>query len=253
MKCPICGGKTRDQSHPSNFDTYHRCQDCGFIFLDPTDRISPQEEKARYDMHKNSIRDEDYVAFLRRFLDEAVFPFLKTEYKEAESFQKSENTQKSQCPQRSKNFGRKENLEDEQKREKPKILDYGSGPQPVLAQILKRDYKLKANIYDLYYAPDKKALAEEYDLVICTEVVEHISEPFPVWEELSSLLKPGGLLAIMTLLVPDDLSNFWGWHYIRDYTHVSFYTMDSLQHITKNTGLSLIYTDAYRYFTFQKK
>lgn len=34
-------------------------------------------------------------------------------------------------------------------------LDFGSGPSPVLAMIMERDYGFDMDIYDLFYSPEK--------------------------------------------------------------------------------------------------
>jgi SAM-dependent methyltransferase len=39
---------------------------------------------------------------------------------------------------------------------------------------------------------------EKFDLIICTEVLEHVNNPFSVVNELRRILKPGGIIAIST-------------------------------------------------------
>jgi SAM-dependent methyltransferase len=45
---------------------YLRCEACGLVFVPPRFFLSVEEEKKRYDLHRNSPRDEGYRAFLER-------------------------------------------------------------------------------------------------------------------------------------------------------------------------------------------
>lgn len=42
------------------------------VHLDPALRLSPADERARYDLHQNNPDDPDYVAFLRRLADPMI-------------------------------------------------------------------------------------------------------------------------------------------------------------------------------------
>jgi hypothetical protein len=62
-----------------------------------------------------------------------------------------------------------------------------------------------------------------YDFVTATEVVEHFCNTAEEMTQLWQCLKPGGWLGIMTKRVTAP-SAFGQWHYIRDPTHVSFFS-----------------------------
>ena len=49
-----------------------------------------------------------------------------------------------------------------------KGLDYGCGPGPALAAML-QEAGHHLSLYDPYFYPDKKVLAESYDFITCTE------------------------------------------------------------------------------------
>jgi SAM-dependent methyltransferase len=100
-------------------------------------------------------------------------------------------------------------------------LDYGCGPGPGLARILQEAGHSMA-LYDPFFQTDKVALTRTYDFITCSEVVEHFHNPATEFSRLSSLLKPGGRLAVMTSFQTDD-AHFANWHYRRDPTHVVFY------------------------------
>lgn len=212
--CKICGYVTYTIEHPTIGTIYHVCRACGFISKDETFYLSPAEEFDVYENHENSIHDERYVAFFEEFIHEAILPF--------------EN--KGRC-----------------------ALDFGSGPSPVLAQLMERDYGYNYTIYDKFYAPDTNYKNSTYDLITSTEVMEHIANPIPVFKELRSLLRDDGILAVMTLFSPEIDDQIFGWHYLRDKTHISIFTPKSMEVIANKVGLKIIYCDDYRYTTFIKK
>lgn len=116
-------------------------------------------------------------------------------------------------------------------------LDYGSGPGPALSVML--DHAgFPTAIYDPYFAPDEEALAQTYDFVTCTETVEHFFDPAREFERLDALLRPGGVLAVMTML-RDDALPFGEWWYVRDMTHVCFYRARTLEWIAERHDWSL--------------
>jgi 2-polyprenyl-3-methyl-5-hydroxy-6-metoxy-1,4-benzoquinol methylase len=101
-------------------------------------------------------------------------------------------------------------------------LDFGCGPGPALAAIL-REAGFDMVLYDSFFAPDVTAFAKPCDFICATEVVEHLHHPGRELERLWALLKPGGWLGIMTKLVRNQQA-FGAWHYKNDPTHVSFFS-----------------------------
>ncbi|MFW5714481.1 MAG: class I SAM-dependent methyltransferase, partial [Brevefilum sp.] len=137
------------------------CQHCGLIFVTHNALLPPDEEKARYDLHENDIHDPGYQNFLKQ-LSQPLIEHIDPP------------------PQRG--------------------IDFGCGPSPALAFMLKRcGYEM--TLYDPYYETHPEALDETYDFATCTEVIEHLYVPAREWEVLLSLVKPGGWLGIMTKLV----------------------------------------------------
>lgn len=52
----------------------------------------------------------------------------------------------------------------------------------------------------------------EFEMILCTEVLEHVKNPFKVEEELWRVLKPGGVLLLTTRFIfpiHDAPSDFW--------------------------------------------
>lgn len=108
-------------------------------------------------------------------------------------------------------------------------LDFGSGPYPMLSLMLSEE-SLQMQNYDPYFANDKSLLNQVYDFVCASEVVEHLHSPAGGFAQLTALLRPSGLLAIMTQLYHDQL-DFKSWYYRRDPTHVVFYSQKTFSWI----------------------
>lgn len=116
-------------------------------------------------------------------------------------------------------------------------LDFGCGPAPALAAMLEEQGHTVA-LYDSFFAPETTVLQQQYDFVTATEVVEHLHDPAGELHRLWSLLVAGGWLAVMTKLVRDREA-FAGWHYIRDPTHVCFFSRDTWRWWARQQGGAL--------------
>jgi methyltransferase family protein len=123
-----------------------------------------------------------------------------------------------------------------------KGLDYGSGPGPAISVIL-GELGFEVSDYDPIFANNPNLLKMNYDFVTCTEVVEHFRNAFDEWTKLIGLLKPGGILGVMTTLY-DDSIDFGKWHYRRDDTHLSFYSNKTFEWIERNFNLTREYSDS---------
>lgn len=212
MICRICGGIV-EEIHDIQFSNkYYYCRTCEYIGVDKKDVVTKEKEKAQYDYHENTIEQEGYVEFFKKFINNAVIPFLIGDVG----------------------------------------LDFGSGPEPVLAQVMLRDYNRHIDFYDLYYQPEKIYENKIYDYIISTEVMEHLQDPMKIIRILYKHLKVGGTLSIMTLFHENNTEQFLKWWYRRDVTHISFFTPQTFKVISKKTGFEIIYTDNKRYITLKK-
>lgn len=116
-------------------------------------------------------------------------------------------------------------------------LDFGSGPAPALIHLAEEDgYRMQA--YDPYFQKDEGVLSKRFDYLVSSEVVEHFCEPKPSWDQLVSLVRPGGLIAIMTDRVPTEKA-FKDWPYIRDLTHVCFYSEKTFCWLAEHYGFEV--------------
>lgn len=116
-------------------------------------------------------------------------------------------------------------------------LDYGSGPGPTLSLMMaERGFPMR--IWDPFFAPDPQPLDDRYDFITCTETMEHFHSPGEEFRRLEGLLKPGGWLGVMTGILHPEV-DFATWWYVRDPTHVAFYTPRSLAWIAARYGWTL--------------
>lgn len=203
MICPLCQSSTLITFiHTKLHKPYHRCKQCDFIWLDPEAYVSFEKEQSQYKQHNNTIENSGYVAMFERFLT-----FIQLEDLEVK-----------------------------------KTLDFGSGPGPVLAEILTRK-GYQVSHYDPIFANDTSLLKVTYDLITMTEVIEHLHHPFDTLKKLYELIKPGGYLAIMTQFHPETQEDFLRWWYPRDPTHVGFYTPKSFEILAPKLGFELCRID----------
>ena len=152
--CPVCETATAQPFMQVAGRHYWRCPQCQATFLDPSQRPTAKREQAEYRLHDNNAAQAGY----RRFLQQVAQPLLQ------------------RLPPGQHG------------------LDYGCGPGPVLAALL-REAGHTVALYDPFFVPDRTVLDTRYDFITCTEVAEHFHSPAAEFRRLDSLLKPGGWLA----------------------------------------------------------
>ena len=173
---------------------YYRCPVCQARFLNPAQYVSQADEHAHYLHHENHPDDPGY----RRFLSKLADPLL------------------AKLAPGSRG------------------LDYGCGPGPALAHML-REAGHDVALYDPFFAPDPAPLDATYDFVTCTEVAEHFHNPRGEFTHLRDRVRPGGILAVMTCFQTDD-ARFADWHYRKDPTHVVFYRAETFHYLATFWG-----------------
>lgn len=113
-------------------------------------------------------------------------------------------------------------------------LDFGAGTGPVISSLLtEKGYDIVQ--YDPFFHNNPELLRQQYDYIVCCEVIEHFYQPAEEFRRLHNLLKAGGKLFCMTLLY-DRKTDFSRWFYKSDETHVFFYQPATLTWIEQNLG-----------------
>ena len=194
VPCPVCRAPSSEAFLSIDGRDYWRCETCEARFLDPAQRPTPEEERATYLLHENHPDDPGY----RKFLSKLAGPLL----------QKLGDSDRG--------------------------LDYGCGPGPALAAIM-REAGHDMALYDPFFQTDRKPLSQTYDFITCTETAEHFHHPADEFDRFDAMLRPGGWLGVMTCFQTDD-ARFADWHYRKDPTHVVFYRDATFRTIAGQRG-----------------
>lgn len=208
MTCPLCHEfHSVLLSNTKYGQSLWHCRNCELVFKPESQHLSPESEKKRYQHHQNSNLDEGYRKFLNQLLDPAL-----------------------------------QALSEQSFRGKPlataRILDFGSGPFPSLANLV-QERGFQCKLYDPYFAPDQELKEKTWDLILTSEVVEHFRSPDQDWQKLTSLLAPRGLLAVMTQF--HHLKDQQHWWYAEDPTHLCFYNEKTWAFLEKNFALESLF------------
>ncbi len=176
------------------------CPECDLIAVPPKWHISHDAQRRRYEQHRNTFENNGYTQMLSR-----PIALIRTHAPDTR-----------------------------------RVLDYGSGPSPVLVEML-----LQAGYDARGYDPifnSATDMALPFDAVMCIEVFEHFAEPYGEIERIIQLIRPGGLLILQTLFHPGPM-RLEDWWYIRDPTHIAFYSHKTLDKIGQTFGLKCVCRD----------
>ncbi len=220
-KCIFCSKKNLNITQIRNRN-YNFCNECGGIFVSKSDFLSENEQKKRYELHNNDLKNEGYKKFLLDFIM-PVLDFVKNNYQISENFT---------------------------------IFDFGSGVKPCLCELLERfitsgfiPENTKIYKYDKFFSPEKNFVAS--DLCVSLETIEHFDNLNEDLLNLSSCVKSGGFLAVGTNLIPDS-PEFEKWWYKEDKTHVCFFTLEALKLCLARVNLMFVKSLSNRCFIFKK-
>ena len=207
----ICGEHTHPLVDNELDVTYDVCINCDFIYKQPLYHLTLSEEQTRYLQHHNDDDNVSYVAYLKAFLETSIRPLSGVKT----------------------------------------ILDFGSGPNPVLRKLLEQNGYVVTD-YDPFFHDDKTYQTKRYDLIVMTEVLEHIHQPMNAMKHLRELLHQNGRILIMTQFRNMDETAFLKWWYRRDTTHVGFYNTKTFQTIASKLELRVGQTNHIDRITLSK-
>ena len=189
-RCPLCGSTDAAQFFTSRDKPgpreFDRCPVCDLVFVPARFHLDESGQLERYETHNNDPDDAEYRRFLSRLLD-PLRPHLRAG---------------------------------------TEGLDYGAGPGPALA-VMMREEGFDVSLYDPFFHAHEAALHRTYDFITCTETAEHFSDPSREFQRLDRMLRPSGWLGVMTAIL-DSWDDFPGWHYHRDPTHICFYSSKTM-------------------------
>ena len=162
--------------------------------------LNADEERARYAHHDNSPANEGYVEYLRQVADAVARLAV----------------------------------------DKARVLDFGSGEQAVLAEIL-RQRGFDCVAYDPLYRKGQAALRDRYNIVVLCEVIEHLHDLRAEILSLKRCLGPRGRIVVRTQCYP-SVAEMTSWWYARDATHLNFFAERTLEYAAGLCGLRCLRT-----------
>lgn len=199
--CDLCGHPALAALGAIQGRPFFRCPQCRQMIADPARWPTPAAEKARYDLHDNRWDNADYRGYLRKIVDHFI----------------------GLCPQARR------------------VLDFGSGPEAVLARLL-RESGREAHAYDPLYGLAPATGAAPFEALILCEVFEHLRNLDAELDLIRRSLTPTGVIYIRTALIPTG-SSLESWAYLNDLTHIRFLDPESLPALARRLGCGVLQTD----------
>lgn len=212
MNCHICNQHADSFVDEKSNIKYYHCKDCEYIFKDTSYYKSIKDQKSRYDLHTNSEEDQGYIDYFNRFLD-FIKPYLHSDISSA--------------------------------------LDFGCGRSKLLCSLLSK-YNIDCSSYDPIYHPDGMEFGKTYDLILSTEVFEHLHDPKSVFSKLSEMLNNKGILAIQTQFHANNIYEFKNWYYHKDETHIVFFRPQTFHVLAKEFGFKVLEDNSKNMVILQK-
>jgi SAM-dependent methyltransferase len=193
--CKLCLALACVPAGRNKHREFVHCPDCGLVFVPSEFWLSVEEERARYAHHDNAPSNAGYVKFLGQVAD--VVAGLAAG--------------------------------------QARVLDFGSGENAVLVDIL-RQRGIDCAAYDPLYDKGQSALRGRYDVIVLCEVIEHLRDLRTEMRTLKDCLGPGGRIVVRTQCFP-SVAGMTSWWYARDATHLNFFSERTLDHAAGLCGL----------------
>lgn len=184
----------------------NKCNDCGFIFLNP--RLNNEEIKTKY---KQLTKDNSLILSMS----------TEDELRE----KRVKDIVHKYCKGGS-------------------LLDFG-GANGRICINLKEEYECSIvdivrykNIYEEieYLGNDVKDIKNEYDIIMLIHILEHTNHPLELIESLKIYLKDKGIIIIA---VPAGYINEWA-NRVEPLTHCNFFNQDSLKRCIEKAGYDML-------------
>jgi hypothetical protein len=194
-KCKLCDVVACVPAGRNKHREFVHCPNCGLVFVPNEFWLSADDERARYAHHDNSPSNEGYVTFLRQVADVVVGLGMV----------------------------------------RPRVLDFGSGENAVLAKIL-RQRGFDCVAYEPLYGESQAATHGRHNIVVLCEVIEHLRDLQTEIQTIKACLAPGGRVVVRTQFYP-SVASLTSWWYARDATHINFFSEQALQFTAGLCGL----------------
>jgi SAM-dependent methyltransferase len=179
--------------------SYHRCDECGFLFTAFFDDWT-QEDFRRFIYNADyRLVDPEYAGIRPRLVAEHLARFMG-------------------------------GMVD------ARILDYGAGAGQFAERMAELGFP-HVTSYDPFSMPERPE--GRFDIITCTEVLEHVPFPLPALQEMQALLNDGGCIILGETLQPPDIdavrANWW---YVAPRNgHVSTFADRTLVAVAEQLGM----------------
>jgi hypothetical protein len=196
---------------------YRRCSTCFFLFTDFFDKWSKQDFLDRIYNSDYVVVDPDYMSV--RPLGNAQFI--------------------------SGLFG--------PQRSAVSLLDYGGGNGRLAASLISDGWNT-AETYDPFVTEHSTPPNRKYNIISCFETLEHTPDPIGTAKEIASYVDDEGIVLFSTLVQPTDLEKFGlSWWYVGPRNgHVSIHSYQSLAHLWRSFGFTVMSHNHNIHFAFRK-
>jgi len=202
MMCALCNSDSCKQYAHYNQRHFYKCSRCELVSIPENERMDFEKERARYALHDNTRENTDYRDYLNSFA--AYLQKIPVAH--------------------------------------PRILDFGSGPERVLENILS-EKSIDCASYDPLFEIGSHALQRTYDIVVLCEVVEHMRDVGRELGRIRNLLNPHGYVLMRTELY-DSHTDFESWWYAKDITHIHFFRLTTLLSVADILQKGITFTNA---------
>jgi SAM-dependent methyltransferase len=257
VKCPLCEGETelKDKAFPSyethiTYSIYH-CFECKVAFTES--QIVDTSE-----LYDNIYRNGSKVRYYNRYWE-----FAENVKKVKDPLQYLANSEETY-------WGVRESLSNLVKdKSKANILEVGSGLGYLTFALNKDGYNTigldisktavtnaNLNFGKNYIASDIYEYVNEnpgyFDIVVLTEVIEHVSNPISFIEILLKLVKPNGKVILTTpnkSFYPSNIT----WSSDLPPVHLWWFSEDSISFITNKLSSKVTFLDFTRYYKINAK
>ncbi len=220
IKCPLCNKSEYKTVFYKDSFRIVRCNTCSLIYVNP--RISRSESIRLY--NENAISPVNY-------------------YKETEKEDKI-------------TFEKRLNLIEKFTKNKGKILDIGCSIGTLLdlarnkgfdcygIEINKDAAKIcKKKNLRVYQIPIEKCSFNKnfFDLIIMNDIIEHLHNPKEVMDMVSSILKPNGILFMVTPDIGSFTSRLLGkyWHHLKPNEHLVYFSESTIKRLLNQCNFNV--------------
>lgn len=196
--CPLC-------LHPADYfcadrrRRFYRCPQCGLISADPASHLSPEVERANYDLHNNDPTDPRYRAFLNRLVE----PLLA-------------RLQPGMVG-----------------------LDYGCGPGPTLSSMLRQAGMVMHDYDPLYAPDETLLAREYDFVTCTEVVEHFNNPGAAWQQLGARVRSGGWLGVMTWTVPDPEPAAFRGWVYKGDPTHVGFYCSATFEWLGRELGFTV--------------